>query len=85
MNEQPGKKLTYRDAGLDLALYEQSIAGMVPSSSKTHTPRVLDGFGGFAAPVQPRLQQPAFRHATIAIPSSSPAPTASAPSSRSPA
>src|SRR5205807_9959850 len=42
-------RLTYRDAGLDLALYEQSLAGMVPLLRRTHTPRVLDGFGGFAS------------------------------------
>jgi phosphoribosylformylglycinamidine cyclo-ligase len=41
-------KLTYRDAGLDLELYEKSLAGMVPFLKRTHTPRVLDGFGGFA-------------------------------------
>src|SRR5438445_11620265 len=41
-------KLTYRDAGLDLDLYEKSLAGMVPFLKRTHTPRVLDGFGGFA-------------------------------------
>src|SRR5262245_450364 len=42
-------KLTYRDAGLDLDLYEQSLAGMMPFLRRTHTPRVLDGFGGFAS------------------------------------
>lgn len=42
-------KLTYRDAGLDLDLYEQSLAGMVPFLKRTHGPRVLDGFGGFAS------------------------------------
>src|SRR6266851_1324407 len=42
-------KLTYRDASLDLDLYEQSLAGMAPLLKRTHTPRVLDGFGGFAA------------------------------------
>src|SRR5215510_3845041 len=42
-------RLTYRDAGLDLDLYEQSLAGMVPFLRRTHTPRVLDGFGGFAS------------------------------------
>src|SRR5437588_7985882 len=42
-------KLTYRDAGLDLDLYEKSLAGMVPFLKRTHTPRVLDGFGGFAS------------------------------------
>jgi phosphoribosylformylglycinamidine cyclo-ligase len=42
-------KLTYRDAGLDLDLYEQSLAGMVPLLKRTHSLRVLDGFGGFAS------------------------------------
>src|SRR5438552_2343099 len=42
-------RLTYRDAGLDLDLYEQSLAGMAPFLRRTHTPRVLDGFGGFAS------------------------------------
>jgi phosphoribosylformylglycinamidine cyclo-ligase len=42
-------KLTYRDAGVDLELYDQSLAAMVPFLRKTHTPRVLDGFGGFAS------------------------------------
>ena len=41
-------KLTYRDAGLDLDLYEQSLRhGSVLAA--THTPRILDGFGGFAS------------------------------------
>jgi phosphoribosylformylglycinamidine cyclo-ligase len=42
-------KLSYRDAGLDLDLYERSLASMVPFLKRTHTPRVLDGFGGFAS------------------------------------
>jgi phosphoribosylformylglycinamidine cyclo-ligase len=42
-------KFTYRDAGLDLDLYEQSLAAMPPLLKRTHTPRVLDGFGGFAS------------------------------------
>ena len=42
-------KLTYRDAGVDLELYDQSLAGMVPFLKQTHTPRVMDGFGGFAS------------------------------------
>src|SRR5438093_2841914 len=49
MSESRPPKLTYRDAGLDLDLYEQSLAGMVPFLKRTHTPRVLDGFGGFAS------------------------------------
>lgn len=42
-------KITYRDAGLDLDLYEQSLAAMPPLLKRTHTPRVLGGFGGFAS------------------------------------
>ncbi len=34
-------KLTYRDAGLDLELYAQSLAGMAPFLKRTHGPRVL--------------------------------------------
>jgi phosphoribosylformylglycinamidine cyclo-ligase len=49
MSEDQPPKLTYRDAGLDLELYEQSLAGMAPFLKRTHTPRVLDGFGGFAS------------------------------------
>jgi phosphoribosylformylglycinamidine cyclo-ligase len=33
--------LTYRDAGLDLELYAQSLASMLPFLKRTHTPRVL--------------------------------------------
>jgi phosphoribosylformylglycinamidine cyclo-ligase len=46
--ERPAR-LTYRDAGLDLDVYEQSLACMPPLLKRTHTPRVLDGFGGFAS------------------------------------
>jgi phosphoribosylformylglycinamidine cyclo-ligase len=41
--------LTYKDSGLDLEKYEQTLAGMMPLLRRTHTPRVLDGFGGFAS------------------------------------
>jgi phosphoribosylformylglycinamidine cyclo-ligase len=44
-----GKKFTYRDAGLDLDLYDQTITGIGPLLKRTHTPRVLEGFGGFAS------------------------------------
>jgi phosphoribosylformylglycinamidine cyclo-ligase len=43
------KPITYRDAGLDLDKYEESLSMMPPLMKRTHTPRVLDGFGGFAA------------------------------------
>jgi phosphoribosylformylglycinamidine cyclo-ligase len=49
MSEPKPKKLTYRDAGLDLDLYEQSIAGIARLCKDTHTLRVIDGFGGFAS------------------------------------
>src|SRR5919204_4646413 len=42
-------RLTYRDAGLDLDLYEQSLAAMPPLLKRTHSPRVLDGLGGSAS------------------------------------
>src|SRR6516225_975368 len=45
----PSTPLTYQSAGLDLQVYEQTLAGMVPFLCRTHTPRVLDGFGGFAS------------------------------------
>jgi phosphoribosylformylglycinamidine cyclo-ligase len=45
----PPTPLTYRDAGLDLDVYEQTLAGIAPLLRRTHTPRVLDGFGGFAS------------------------------------
>src|SRR5262245_51483933 len=49
MNEERKTHWTYRDAGLDLELYEQSLAAIAPLLRRTHTPRVLDGFGGFAS------------------------------------
>src|SRR5438105_2064101 len=49
MNQERPTHLTYRDARLDLDLYEQSLACMPPLLKRTHTPRVLDGFGGFAS------------------------------------
>lgn len=49
MSDERQPHLTYRDAGLDLELYEQSLASMPPLLKRTHTPRVLDGFGGFAS------------------------------------
>jgi phosphoribosylformylglycinamidine cyclo-ligase len=46
---RPAPSFTYKSAGLDLDLYEQSLAAMGPLLRRTHTPRVLDGFGGFAS------------------------------------
>jgi phosphoribosylformylglycinamidine cyclo-ligase len=59
MSEDQPTRLTYRDAGLDLELYAQSLAGLPPLLKRTHTPRVLPppfpprpggkGAGGFAS------------------------------------
>ncbi len=43
------QSVSYRDAGLDLDVYERTIAALPPLLRRTHTPRVLDGFGGFAS------------------------------------
>jgi phosphoribosylformylglycinamidine cyclo-ligase len=45
----PQSPLTYRSAGVDLDVYDQTLAAMAPLLRRTHTPRVLDGFGGFAS------------------------------------
>jgi phosphoribosylformylglycinamidine cyclo-ligase len=63
------KPLTYQSAGLDLGLYEQTLAGMAPFLRRTHTPRVLDGFGGFASlfslDYKPRLFARNYRHPVL--------------------
>ncbi|MBY0232661.1 MAG: phosphoribosylformylglycinamidine cyclo-ligase, partial [Gemmataceae bacterium] len=41
--------LTYRDAGQDLDLYGKGIDAIAPLVTRTHGPRVLDKFGGFAS------------------------------------
>ncbi len=52
MSKTLGKKkkpsLTYKDAGLDLKLYDQAMARLPALMKRTHTPRVLDLPGGFA-------------------------------------
>lgn len=40
--------LTYKDAGLDLELYESAMARLPGLMKSTHTPRVMDLPGGFA-------------------------------------
>lgn len=49
MAESSKKSLSYRDAGLDLDVYDQTMAALPPLLRRTHSPRVIDGFGGFAA------------------------------------
>ncbi len=41
MTDEHRPALTYRDAGLDLELYQQSLTAMGPFLRRTHTPRVL--------------------------------------------
>ena len=41
--------MRYRDAGLDLDVYQQTIAQIAPLARRTHSPRVMGGFGGFAS------------------------------------
>src|SRR5258708_34294183 len=61
--------ITYRDAGLDLDKYEESLACMPPLMRRTHTPRVLDWPGGFAALVSldfnSRLFAKNYRHPVL--------------------
>jgi phosphoribosylformylglycinamidine cyclo-ligase len=46
--DRPPEKLTYRSAGLDLDVYEKGLEAIRPLVCRTHSTRVLDGFGGFA-------------------------------------
>ena len=41
-------QVTYKDAGVDLELYEQAMQRLPRLMRKTHTPRVIDMPGGFA-------------------------------------
>ena len=41
-------KATYKDSGVDLAVYEQSMARLPRLLRRTHSPRVLPAEGGFA-------------------------------------
>lgn len=41
-------QITYKDAGVDLELYEQAMQRLPRLMQKTHTPRVIDMPGGFA-------------------------------------
>jgi phosphoribosylformylglycinamidine cyclo-ligase len=45
MNQQSSPHLTYRDSGLDLELYEKSLAGIMPLLKRTYNGRVLDTGG----------------------------------------
>lgn len=41
-------QITYKDAGVDLELYDQAMAKLPKLMQKTHTPRVMPLTGGFA-------------------------------------
>ena len=43
------EKMDYKAAGLDLNLYEDGLSRISKWVKRTHGPRVLDGFGGFAS------------------------------------
>jgi phosphoribosylformylglycinamidine cyclo-ligase len=49
MDTSTPEKMDYRAAGQDLALYEKGLEAIAPLVRRTHSPRVLDGFGGFAS------------------------------------
>jgi phosphoribosylformylglycinamidine cyclo-ligase len=68
MDHQP-PKLDYRAAGLDLDVYDQTLAAMEPLVRGTHSPRVIDGFGGFASlfslDFNTRLFQRNYKHPVL--------------------
>src|SRR5262245_21481953 len=41
-------KITYKDSGVDLATYEESMSRLPRLMRRTHCPRVLPNDGGFA-------------------------------------
>jgi phosphoribosylformylglycinamidine cyclo-ligase len=41
MNQELKGNVTYRDAGLDLELYERTLASIAPLLKRTHSPRVI--------------------------------------------
>lgn len=53
-------KLTYKDAGVDLAVYRQSMARLPQLMRRTHSPRVLPLEGGFAGLFQLDFDSPLF-------------------------
>src|SRR5229473_2732524 len=41
MSQESKARLTYRDAGLDLEVYERTLASIAPLLKRTHSPRVI--------------------------------------------
>ena len=48
MERQPGKSMTYKEAGVDLDAGAGLVSMIRPLIRRTHTPRVLDNYGAFA-------------------------------------
>src|SRR5260370_33839632 len=42
MEQESKRNLTYRDAGLDLEVYERTLASIAPLLKRTHSPRVIN-------------------------------------------
>ena len=53
-------KTTYKDSGVDLAVYEESMARLPRLLRRTHSPRVLPNEGGFAGLFQLDFSQGLF-------------------------
>ncbi|MCA9217090.1 MAG: phosphoribosylformylglycinamidine cyclo-ligase [Planctomycetales bacterium] len=54
-------KTTYKDAGVDLDVYEQSMARLPQLMRRSHSPRAMRLDGGFAGLFQLDFQNPLFR------------------------
>ena len=54
-------KATYKDAGVDLNLYQESMSRLGRLVRRTYSPRVLDLDGGFAGLFQLDFESPLFR------------------------
>ena len=72
-------KVTYKDAGVDLDVYDEAMTRLPRLMHRTFSPRVLKLDGGFAGLFQLDFSNRVFA-ATIAIRSWSRVPTGSAPS-----
>src|SRR6195952_5151980 len=53
-------KATYKDAGVDLDVYRQSMARLPKLLHRTYSPRVIPLDGGFAGPFQLDFASPLF-------------------------
>ncbi len=72
------QKATYKDSGVDLEVYRQSMARLPRLMHRTRSPRVLPAEGGFAGLFQLDFRRPDSSPGIIRTPCWSPAPTASA-------